>query len=106
VRQDRGVPTPYERVSQPSDVPVQGRPALTRPVRGRWVGGVCAGIAQHLDVNLRTVHVVMVVLALFGPGIPVYAFLWAVTPSSDIAGGQHEPGALRAVSGLGESRWA
>jgi signal transduction histidine kinase len=35
----------------------------------------------------------------------MYAFLWAVTPSSDLGGGQREPGAMRAVSGLGESRW-
>ena len=105
MRQDRGVATPYERVSQSSDVPAPGRPALTRPVTGRYVGGVCAGIAQHLEVSVRSVHIAMVVLALFGPGIPMYAFLWAVTPSSDIAGEQREPGALRAVTGLGESRW-
>ena len=91
---------------------------------------MCAGIAEHLEVSRRWVHITMavlavlgpgipiylflgqlllsapaIVLALLGPGLPIYLFLWAVTPSSDLVGGQREPGALRAVSGLGESRW-
>ncbi|KGN37349.1 ATP-binding protein [Knoellia subterranea] len=97
--------TPYERLrDQAADAP-PGRPALTRPLDGRWLGGVCAGIAEHLGVSRRWVHVAMIVLALTGPGLPVYLFLWVVTPSSDTGGVQREPGALRAVSGLGESRW-
>src|SRR5690606_34727180 len=78
---------------------------LSRPLAGRWIGGVCAGIAEHLGINLRAVHIGFVVLALVGPGVPIYLFLWAVTPSSDTVGEQREPGALRAVTGLGESRW-
>jgi len=99
------VPTPYERVASPADLPAPGRPPLTRPVAGRWVGGVCVGIAEHLDVSLRRVHLLFVVLAVLGPGIPIYLFLWAVTPSSDTGGERRDPGALRAVTGLGESRW-
>lgn len=99
--------TPYERErlrDQAVDLP-GGRPALTRPLGGRWLGGVCAGIAEHLGVRRRWVHIAFVVLALTGPGLPVYLFLWVVTPSSDIGGEQREPGAMRAVSGLSESRW-
>jgi len=66
---------------------------------------VCAGIAAHLGVRRRWVHLAFVVLAVSGPGLPVYLFLWVVTPSSDPGGEQREPGALRAVSGLSESRW-
>src|SRR5690348_14072660 len=99
------MPTPYERVAQPADLPTPGRPPLTRPVSGCWVGGVCVGIAEHLDVSLRRVHLLFVVLAILGPGIPIYLFLWAVTPSSDTGGERRDPGALRAVTGLGESRW-
>ncbi|MFW5469232.1 PspC domain-containing protein [Knoellia sp. CPCC 206435] len=99
------MPTPYERVAPPTDLPATGRPPLTRPLRGRWIGGVCAGIAEHLEVSRRWVHITMAVLAVLGPGIPIYLFLWAVTPSSDLVGEHREPGALRAVSGLGESRW-
>lgn len=97
--------TPYERLVQPGVVPQGGRPALTRPLNGRWLGGVCAGIAEHLEVRRRWVHLAFIVLALSGPGLPVYLFLWVVTPSSDLGGEQREPGALRAVSGLSESRW-
>ena len=100
------MPTPYERVAPPADLPVPGRPPLTRPRTRRWVAGVCAGIADHLDVSLRWVHVTFVVLAVLGPGIPIYLFLWAVTPSGETGDvGRRDPGALRAVNGLGESRW-
>ena len=102
------MPTPYERVAPPTDLPPAGRPPLSRPLRGRWLGGVSAGIAEHLGVTRRQVHLVLGLLVVLGPGIPIYLFLWAVTPSSDTVGDQREqrePGALRAVSGLGESRW-
>lgn len=99
------MPTPYERVAQPAEAPPSGRPPLTRTHRGRVLAGVCAGIAEHLGVSANVVRFVFVAMGLLGPGIPIYAFLWAVTPSSDNDGEQHEPSAVRAVSGLSESRW-
>lgn len=99
------MPTPYERVAQPAEVPLPGRPPLTRPLSGRLVGGVCAGIAEHLGMSVRWVRIAFIVLGIAGPSLAMYPFLWAVTPSSDTGGEAREPGALRAVTGLRESRW-
>jgi signal transduction histidine kinase/phage shock protein PspC (stress-responsive transcriptional regulator) len=56
---------------------------MGRPIDGRWVGGVCAGLAEHLGLNVRLVRLGFI-LATFGggAGIVVYAFLWALTPQS------------------------
>ncbi|HET7475127.1 MAG TPA: PspC domain-containing protein [Dermatophilaceae bacterium] len=58
-------------------------PRLLRPVEGRVVGGVCAGLAEHLRISVGLVRVGFVGLALAGgAGVAVYLFLWALTPQS------------------------
>lgn len=53
----------------------------TRPVRGRWVAGVAAGLAENLRVPLWLVRVAFVLLALSGGiGIVLYVAFWAVLP--------------------------
>ncbi|MEO6020112.1 MAG: PspC domain-containing protein [Knoellia sp.] len=101
------MPTPYERVAPPTDPPASVRPPLQRPLHGRWLGGVCVGIAHHLGVERKWVHLAFLALAVLGPGIPIYLFLWAVTPSGDDVSENAlvASGAVRAMSGLGESRW-
>jgi signal transduction histidine kinase/phage shock protein PspC (stress-responsive transcriptional regulator) len=78
------VPTPYELPQSP--VAPRGLPPvrrLTRPVQGRHVGGVCAGLAEHLGLNVRHVRLVFLLGALAGgAGIVAYLFLWALTPQS------------------------
>jgi len=56
---------------------------LERPVQGRYVGGVCAGLAQHLGLDVRYVRLAFL-LSCFagGAGIVAYLFLWALTPQS------------------------
>jgi signal transduction histidine kinase/phage shock protein PspC (stress-responsive transcriptional regulator) len=108
------VPMPYE----PSPSPVDpGAPRsvrrLERPVRGRYVGGVCAGLAEHLGLNVRYVRLGFI-LASFagGAGLAAYLFLWALTPQSPeaaavpgapaVAGGRRANESLRnLVAGLG-----
>lgn len=63
------------------------RPPLRRPTDGRRIAGVAAGVAEHLDVGVRTVRWVFLgtVLAL-GAGALAYLLLWATvasTPSAD-----------------------
>lgn len=69
--------------------PVPGRTArlpLRRPHRGRIVGGVCLGVAAHLDLPVRTVRLFAVILAFVGGvGILAYLFLWTLVPSGDPA---------------------
>jgi len=78
------VPTPYELPESAIDRG-ERRPVhrLERPAQGRYVGGVCAGLAEHLGLNVRHVRLAFV-LACFagGAGIAAYLFLWALTPQS------------------------
>ena len=78
------VPMPYEL--QPSPVnPGERRPVhrLERPAQGRYVGGVCAGLAVHLGLNVRHVRLAFVLASLAGgAGVAAYLFLWALTPQS------------------------
>jgi phage shock protein PspC (stress-responsive transcriptional regulator) len=49
------------------------RPPLRRAVDGRMLGGVCAGIADYLAVDVTIVRVAFAVFAfLGGAGIPAY----------------------------------
>jgi phage shock protein PspC (stress-responsive transcriptional regulator) len=69
-----------------SDWPPQNlRPAnsgpLYRPHEGRMVFGVCAGIAQYLNVDVNVVRIVFAVLTVVGgAGIPVYIAGWLLVP--------------------------
>ena len=56
---------------------------LLRPERGRWVGGVGAGLAAHLDVPVALVRALLLVLAATGTGLIGYVFLWVTVPPGD-----------------------
>ena len=83
---------------------------LRRPVQGRWVGGVCLGIAAHLDLPVRLVRAVMLVLtAAGGLGMVLYVFWWVTVPSGDPAQAAEDarPAALtRLAPRLRFSSWA
>lgn len=54
---------------------------LYRPLEGRMVFGVCASIAQYLNVDVNVVRIVFAVLTLVGgAGIPVYIAGWLLLP--------------------------
>ena len=57
---------------------------LTRPLLGRRVAGVCAGLAQYLGWDVTTVRVLTVLATLFGVGSPVLLYIagWIVMPDS------------------------
>jgi phage shock protein PspC (stress-responsive transcriptional regulator) len=55
---------------------------LTRPRNGRWIAGVCAGLARRFNVSPGTVRVLFLLSCLLpGPQFLVYLVLWAVMPS-------------------------
>ena len=86
------VPLPYELPQSPVD-PGEHRPVrrLERPTRGRYVGGVCAGLAEHLGLNVRHVRLAFILASVAGgAGVAVSLFLWALTPQS--LGGSVVPG--------------
>ena len=66
---------------------------LTRPVEGRVVAGVAAGIADCFGLDTNVVRCGFVVLAVAsGLGVVLYAVLWALMPSA-------EPGTPRRSEG-------
>ncbi|MEO7122947.1 MAG: PspC domain-containing protein [Lacisediminihabitans sp.] len=55
-------------------------PRMSRP-RDVLVGGVCAGLAEHLGWRVRRVRALAIVLAVCGgAGLLLYLWLWALTP--------------------------
>ena len=54
---------------------------LQRKVSGRWIAGVCAGLADYLGVDVTLIRVIFAVLALFsGVGAIAYVLAWALVP--------------------------
>lgn len=54
---------------------------IVRPVRRGWIGGVCLGVAEHLNVPPLVVRLAFVVAAGWRlVGVPVYFLLWLVLP--------------------------
>jgi signal transduction histidine kinase/phage shock protein PspC (stress-responsive transcriptional regulator) len=66
------------------------------PDRG-LLGGVCVGVAEHLDVEVALVRLVMaMVVAVGGIGVAVYALAWALIPvAPESEGASRPPGAWR-----------
>ncbi|WP_228759956.1 ATP-binding protein [Pseudactinotalea sp. HY158] len=63
------------------------RPELRRPHAGRRLAGVCAGLADHLGLPVRSVRWAFVgATVALGAGALMYAWLWAVVPGGDTPG--------------------
>ena len=79
-----GVPAPYELPQSPITSGERLRVRrLERPVHGRYLAGVCAGLAEHLGLDVRHVRLAFGLACLAGgAGIAAYLFLWALTPQS------------------------
>lgn len=108
-------------VTPPTTAPAPGLPRprlpLRRPPGNRLLGGVCLGVAVHLDLPVRSVRIMMVILALAGgTGVFAYVFLWATVPSGDpaaVAAEQRDPALARiaprvqqAMAAGAQDRWA
>lgn len=70
---------------------------IARRREGRWLGGVCAGLAARLGLSAAAVRVGVVVLALAAgpPLVVVYLAAWALLPAgdgTDLLGGTPHPG--------------
>ena len=61
--------------------PLAGPRQLCRPVQGRMLAGVAAGIARYLDVDVTLVRIVLAVLTVLGgAGVPIYLAGWLLMP--------------------------
>ncbi|MDX6291136.1 MAG: hypothetical protein QOH50_211 [Kribbellaceae bacterium] len=58
--------------------------ALVRPSRGRWFGGVCAGLARRFGISPKVVRLIFVISCILpGPQVLIYIALWILMPSED-----------------------
>jgi phage shock protein PspC (stress-responsive transcriptional regulator)/signal transduction histidine kinase len=67
---------------------------LYRSTDDRIVAGVCGGLAEHLDIDVRAVRIAFVVLAFVGgTGLILYAAFWAIVPQRPGVGeaGRQDP---------------
>jgi phage shock protein PspC (stress-responsive transcriptional regulator) len=54
---------------------------MSRPVSDRMLGGVAAGIARYLGVDVTVVRIVFAVLVVVGgAGVPLYLIGWLLIP--------------------------
>lgn len=59
---------------------------LMRPKHGRWLTGVCKGVAMHLGISVVWVRLAFLALTfLYGAGPIAYVFLWIFMPTGDPA---------------------
>jgi signal transduction histidine kinase len=66
-------------------------PRSTRPLNAAWLGGVCAGLADHLGWSVLALRAVFVVLAATRlAGVVLYLLLWLVMPRAEA--GRDAPG--------------
>lgn len=56
---------------------------LHRDKRNKFLGGVCSGLANYLDMDpllIRLIWAIFTVFTMFWSGILVYLIAWAVIP--------------------------
>jgi phage shock protein PspC (stress-responsive transcriptional regulator) len=61
---------------------------LVRPTSGRWVAGVCRGVAERVGlptVAVRALFVLSLLLPLPGSQLLAYGALWLLMPSGSAA---------------------
>ena len=66
---------------------LEGRPQpLSRPIHGRMLAGVAAGVADYLGVDVTIVRIILAVLTVVGgAGVPVYLAGWLLIPEEGAA---------------------
>jgi phage shock protein PspC (stress-responsive transcriptional regulator) len=71
---------------------------LYRLKSDRMLGGVCAGLDEHLDVDPTVIRLVWAILSLLslGTGIVVYILAWIIIPEKP-----DEPGVPAATNEVG-----
>ncbi|MGC4939737.1 PspC domain-containing protein [Kribbella sp. DT2] len=58
--------------------------SLVRPSRGRWFGGVCAGLARRFGTTPNTMRLIFVISCILpGPQVLIYLVLWILMPAED-----------------------
>lgn len=53
---------------------------LVRPSNGRWIAGVCAGLADRFGISRGLMRLIFVIFVIFGAGEIAYIVLWILVP--------------------------
>lgn len=53
---------------------------LVRPRSGKWIAGVCAGIADRFGLSRGLVRLLFVIFGFVGAGELAYIVLWILIP--------------------------
>jgi phage shock protein C len=56
---------------------------LVRPRHGRWIAGVCAGLADRFGVSRGMVRLGFVIFGIVGAGEIAYIIAWVVMPKEE-----------------------
>ena len=58
---------------------------LYRSKKERILGGVCAGLGKHLDVDPTVIRLIWAVVSVLsiGTGIIIYILAWIIIPEED-----------------------
>lgn len=57
---------------------------LTRSLKGRMIGGVCAGLADYFDIDVSLVRLIFVGITLITALVPMvifYLLAWIIIPA-------------------------
>jgi phage shock protein C len=61
--------------------PPAARNGLTIPLEGKKIGGVCAGFARYIGMDVTLVRILWLVIAIFtGIGFVAYLIAWLLMP--------------------------
>lgn len=64
---------------------VEARKRLMRPRDGRKIAGVCAGLAEYLDLDVTLIRLVWLIVVIFaGAGLLAYVIAWIVMPEEPV----------------------
>jgi len=53
---------------------------LYRSSKDMYIGGVCGGLGEVIDLDSNIIRVVFVLFAIFGAGVVIYLIMWAILP--------------------------
>jgi phage shock protein PspC (stress-responsive transcriptional regulator) len=84
---------------EPELHPDRSAPPLRRVRQGRWLAGVCQGLARRWDLNVAQVRALFVLSSvLAGAGVLVYVACWLVLPLDEDRG--ERPSLVRGLASL------
>jgi phage shock protein C len=62
---------------------------LSIPAEGKKIGGVCAGFARYLGIDVTLIRIIWLTLAIFaGVGFIVYPIAWLLMPKDPVPAAQ------------------